>query len=118
MAGKELAKAFLDTQTALTHLKSFGSSWNMLSSNSALVFVDDHDNQRSDRSGKEVITSKQSTVSAIVMISNTFLCQVVNGFFAAVIITTTLTWPATTYYYNIAHACNNNIRAGKPVGHQ
>ena len=58
MVGEELAK------TALAHINSFGTSWNMLSSSSSSAFVVDHGNQKSDRSGKEVVlTCKQSTVS-------------------------------------------------------
>ena len=57
MVGEELAN------TALAHLDLFGISWNMLSSSNSPAFVVDHGNQKSDKSGKEVLTCKQSTVS-------------------------------------------------------
>ena len=57
MVGEELAN------TALAHLNSLSALWNMLSSSSSPAFVVDHDNQKSDRSEKEVLTCKQLTMS-------------------------------------------------------
>ena len=54
---------FKNGQTQLAHLRSFGSSWGMLADNRALVFVDNHDNQRGHGGGGNIITYKSSGVS-------------------------------------------------------
>ncbi|XP_054773707.2 alpha-amylase A-like [Lytechinus pictus] len=47
-------------QNPLTYYSNFGQDWGMLSSDSALVFVDNHDNQRSHGGGGDVVTFKES----------------------------------------------------------
>jgi len=59
-----MADIFMKHQTQLTHLQSFGSSWGMLASGDALVFVDNHDNQRGHGGGGNVITYKNSKVNS------------------------------------------------------
>nr|XP_054764856.1 alpha-amylase A-like [Lytechinus pictus] len=44
---------------ALRHYKNFGQDWGMLSSDRALVFVDNHDNQRGHGGGGGVVTFHQ-----------------------------------------------------------
>jgi len=47
--------------TQLTHLVNWGTGWGFLPSNNALVFVDNHDNQRGHGAGgDDVLTHKQS----------------------------------------------------------
>jgi len=60
--GLKLAELFKSGSTQLAHLQSFGSSWGMLASDKALVFVDNHDNQRGHGGGGGVITHKNSGV--------------------------------------------------------
>lgn len=58
-----MGEIFHASQVALTHLKNFGQSWGMLSSGSALVFVDNHDNQRGHGGGGDIITHMNPRVS-------------------------------------------------------
>jgi hypothetical protein len=53
----EIGKAFRGN-TKLMYLQNFGVSWGFLNSTDALVFVDNHDNQRSN--GKFILTYKNS----------------------------------------------------------
>lgn len=55
----------MNNQVALTHLQTFGGSWGMLPDGNALVFVDNHDNQRGHGGGGNIITYKDSVVHAI-----------------------------------------------------
>lgn len=57
--GKELARLFRgDVQ--LKHLAGFGESWGMVHSNNAVVFVDNHDNQRGHGGGGNILTFRDS----------------------------------------------------------
>ena len=60
-----MGEIFLNGQTAMSHLQTFGSSWGMLSTDKALVFVDNHDNQRGHGGGGDIINYKDSRVSII-----------------------------------------------------
>jgi alpha-amylase len=51
----ELGKAFRG-ETQLTYLSNFGAPWGFLNSTDALVFIDNHDNQRSG--GGPILTYK------------------------------------------------------------
>ncbi|XP_033100290.1 alpha-amylase 4N-like [Anneissia japonica] len=46
--------------TPMKHFSNFGSEWGMLSDGSALVFVDNHDNQRGHGGGGSIITHEES----------------------------------------------------------
>ena len=59
----KLGEIFQSNQVALKDLRTFGQSWGMLESNKALVFVDNHDNQRGHGGAGTVITYKNSRVS-------------------------------------------------------
>lgn len=56
----ELGNVFRNGQ--LSWLSNFGEGWGMLPSSSAIVFVDNHDNQRGHGSGGNVITHKDGTL--------------------------------------------------------
>ena len=56
----ELARVFRTGQ--LSWLSNFGEAWGMLPSSSAIVFVDNHDNQRGHGSGGDIITHKDGTL--------------------------------------------------------
>ena len=56
------------------YLKNFGSGWGMISSGDALVFVDNHDNQRGHGAGGgDVVTYKVATKYKI---ANAFMLAV------------------------------------------
>ena len=63
--GLKMGDTFLNGHTALTYLQTFGSAWNMLPSDKALVFIDNHDNQRGHGGGGNIITYKHPRVSII-----------------------------------------------------
>ena len=58
-----MARIFAKNEVKLRYLQNFGRAWNMLSSVDAVVFVDNHDNQRGHGAGGDVITFKNSRVS-------------------------------------------------------
>lgn len=58
--GSELARVFRDGN--LAWLSEFGESWGFLASSDALVFVDNHDNQRGHGGGGGVITHKDGSL--------------------------------------------------------
>ena len=45
----------------MAYLQNFGSGWGMMSPSSAVVFVDNHDNQRGHGGGSAVLTHKESS---------------------------------------------------------
>ncbi|XP_049852580.1 alpha-amylase 1-like [Schistocerca gregaria] len=53
--GTELARCF-NRQNQLKWLVNFGESWGLVAGNNALVFIDNHDNQRGHGGGGSVIT--------------------------------------------------------------
>lgn len=54
-------------------MKTWGPAWNMLPSKDAFVFVDNHDNQRSDNSNILTYKSRQRYIMAVAfMLSNTY----------------------------------------------
>ncbi|XP_064597807.1 pancreatic alpha-amylase-like [Liolophura sinensis] len=57
--GKELAR-FFRGNVQLKHLSGFGESWGMVHSNNAVVFVDNHDNQRGHGGGGNILTFRDS----------------------------------------------------------
>ena len=56
----EIGNVFRNGQ--LNWLSNFGESWGFLPSSSAIVFVDNHDNQRGHGSGGNIITHKDGTL--------------------------------------------------------
>ncbi|XP_026327828.1 alpha-amylase 1-like [Hyposmocoma kahamanoa] len=56
--GIELSRAFL-RQTQLRWLYNWGPQWNLLASDVALVFIDNHDNQRGHGAGGDILTYKR-----------------------------------------------------------
>ena len=56
--GRNLAQCF-NGNTALKYLVNFGEGWGMFPSGSALVFVDNHDNQRGHGGGGSILTFRQ-----------------------------------------------------------
>lgn len=52
--GKFLGEAFRG-RNQLKYLKNFGEGWGMLGSGNALVFIDNHDNQRGHGAGGDMI---------------------------------------------------------------
>ena len=56
--GVEIGKAF-NGNTPLMYFKSFGESWGLLPSNNALVFIDNHDTQRSHGPEGSILTHKR-----------------------------------------------------------
>jgi alpha-amylase len=61
--GLKMGEIFLTNQVKLKDLRGFGESWGMLAGDKALVFVDNHDNQRGHGGGGNIITFKDSRVS-------------------------------------------------------
>lgn len=57
-----MGEIFNDGGTQLAHLQTFGSQWGMLSDEHALVFVDNHDNQRGHGGGGSILTHKNPSV--------------------------------------------------------
>ncbi|XP_022123852.1 alpha-amylase 1 isoform X1 [Pieris rapae] len=57
--GMELSRAF-SRGNQLSWLSNWGESWGLLSSNDALAFIDNHDNQRGHGAGGQILTHKQS----------------------------------------------------------
>lgn len=56
----------------MTHLANFGSSWGMLPSDKAFVFIDNHDNQRGHGGGGTILTHKYGkpyTVALVFMLA-------------------------------------------------
>jgi alpha-amylase len=53
----ELAKVFR-RKTQLQYLRNWGEQWNLLPSDRAFIFVDNHDNQRGHGGGGSVLTHK------------------------------------------------------------
>ena len=53
----ELAQVFR-RNTKLVHLKTWGEGWNLMPSDKAIVFVDNHDNQREHGGAVAVLTYK------------------------------------------------------------
>jgi len=64
-------------QNQLKNFRSFGSSWGMLGSNDAWVFVDNHDNQRGHGGGGAVVTHREPTAYKI---ANAFMMAFPYGF--------------------------------------
>lgn len=63
--GLKTGEIFKNDQVALTHLQTFGNSWGLLPDGKALVFVDNHDNQRGHGGGGNILTHKESRVSSL-----------------------------------------------------
>lgn len=57
--GMELSRAFLGG-TQLRWLFNFGPQWNLLASDVAMVFIDNHDNQRGHGSAGDILTYKRA----------------------------------------------------------
>lgn len=56
----EIGRVFLTGQ--LSWLSNFGEQWGMMASDKAIVFTDNHDNQRGHGGGGNVVTHKNGTV--------------------------------------------------------
>ena len=56
----------------LKYLKNFGEEWGFINSNNAMVFVDNHDNQRGHGGGGPVVTHKEP---GLYKVGETVLCH-------------------------------------------
>lgn len=61
---EEIGRAFMG-HNQLKWLQTWGPAWDMLPSNDAFVFVDNHDNQRSDNANVLTYKSRQQYIMAV-----------------------------------------------------